>query len=113
MRLPGTLRWILFPAVVLFFTNSGAQQLQRKIIASKRSIDGRLNFLKFELPQTGKPSDDTSLINVKKILGLGPKHNLLPDLRKRIYNGKNETEHHTRYNQYFNGLKVEFGEITV
>lgn len=99
--------------VTLFFSNADAQQPTGKIIASKRTSDGRINFVKFEARQRGV--SDTALSNVKKLLGLGPRHSLVHDLRaKKLSSAQNENQQivHSRLNQYFNGVKVEYGVVT-
>ncbi len=109
------LKWQLILCAVLISLNVAAQQPVNNIIASKKTNDGRYNFLKFK---TGGQAQNVSKQpeEIKKLLGLGLRHSFAADetvnnnaaFKRDVYGAD-----HTRYNQYFNGVKVEYGVITL
>jgi hypothetical protein len=107
---------ICFSLIILLglnVINSWAQQLPASVTLGKRTPDGRYNFLKFKTPVSGQRPVDPSAASIKLMLGLGVKHNLVPDDRANNSLSKQSSRSsHTRYQQYFNGLKVEFAVLT-
>lgn len=116
MRNISVFKCLLFFSTIFIYTNVSAQQLQDNIIASKKTNDGRYNFLKFDLSKRNSLRNETQPERVKRIFGLGAKHSF-------VQNGSSNNNpqfkadrnglDHVRYNQYFNGVKVEHGIITL
>jgi Zn-dependent metalloprotease len=98
--------------LLLASTVSFSQQLPAHTKSFKRSPDGRYNFIKLGKSPAGQrinPSEAT----IKSMLGLGNNHALLaePGLMSGLLKNDGQIKH-TRFQQYFQNIKVEFGIIT-
>lgn len=99
--------------LVLFsFENTHGQQIDPKTIEkSRKTTDGRFSFLKLD---RNVSKYDTSITTIKRILNLGNRHSLRFDNKSIISTDLADRQNkHSRYNQYFEGLKIEFGALTV
>lgn len=95
-----------------FLLEVNAQQIiPGNLEYGKRTNDGRYNFLKFK---PTAPKSDTSTATIKRLLGLGNRHSLQIDKQSKISSPpENGQIKHSRYKQYFSGLRVEFGNLTI
>src|SRR3954468_319917 len=101
----------LFSFFLLFVSSTlDAQQGDRNII-SHTSRDGRIRFLKIQPVTNSGIQTDTSVQSIKKLLKLGNRFNLVNDRTEESNIG--HAQRHSRYHQYFNGIKVEFGVLNI
>ncbi len=99
-------------AVCFSLSESKAQQINPgNLEYGKKTNDGRYTFLKFK---PTAPKSDTSTATIKRLLGLGNRHSLQFDKQSKISSTQENGQiKHSRYNQYFSGVKVEFGSLTI
>jgi Zn-dependent metalloprotease len=101
----------LFSLLLLFVSSTlDAQQGDRNII-SHTSRDGRIRFLKIQPLANAGIRTDTSIQSIKKLLKLGNRYNLVNDRTEE--SNISHSQRHSRYDQYFNGIKVEFGVLNI
>ncbi len=115
MRYFSTLRCAFILFAISITSVAFAQQSRYNIIAGKKTADGRYNFIKFDSknqPATAKLSPAEQM---KNLFGLSLKNDFIPDAAAKKSLGLKENskgEEHTRYNQFYNGIKVEYGVVT-
>ncbi|MCW3110203.1 MAG: C-terminal target protein [Segetibacter sp.] len=110
-------KWPLILLTILIFFKVAAQQPLDNLIASKKSSDGRYNFLKFNVTGKGQLRNVSKQPeDIKRLLGLGSRHSFVTDeLVNNNLGFKRDQQgaDHVRYRQYFNGVEIEYGVITL